>query len=1363
MRPMPRATLAGAPVRVALAHLLAGVALVAGCGREASETSAVLSSAKDGTCVRCHAGITVIHDRFALGCADCHGGDASVAVPEGIDLSPASRTSTAFQALLRAAHVLPRDPSLFYANGMDDDGDGLVDEAGEFAVGGGRDGPIGEFVDSELNEDLDYVRFLNPGDLRAARASCGSASPASRFTGQCHDMEVDAVRRSIMTMNSGVLDGAYYGNRALEGDPAPPPASNGDPRGGRFGFVLDWAAIDAGFETALNRFRPDASSATAGAGVTVLDLDSTTRTSRPGEDLPPGAPNHRRYQGFGGKPLAFPGRALPELRNMPDRPLIPASSSGLTLEETARRIVGDAIVPAGTTFGSEPVDSVVQGFRAYNTHLAPGMHRNFGGVDPSGPVIGQNNPFGRGRASGCTGCHVLYRRDGRNEEPLDRTVRENGRQPGTALPGGMDEAAGERFYPARHKLTTRIPTEQCSLCHGFVTRIDQSFSGSYELAGGLEKDTSVLPLEFTTPGGTSVRVFSNLARANDGAPGIQNDGEGASEDRDGDGELDPGEDANGNGKLDIPDRRKRSESFDGRQLRFVYGGASGAVLLRDIHLEKGMACIDCHFLQDAHGDGNIYARNWDAIEVECEDCHGTPGALGDLTTSGPNGGSDLRAARDEEGRPFFEIAADGSRIQRSRVTPGLSWRIPQVKEAVTPGHPRHNPRAERAMGAARRAGHPGGAGNAHISEIGSGGLECYSCHNAWQPNCLSCHYQQSYGAGLKEQRGIWTNGDLRNGFTDFALFSYTRSPFLLGTAGVTEGGKIATFRSTMEVHVSVAGPVAGLAGANHTIVDNAVFTVGAAGEITSGAAVNQHMPHTVRKLETRDCEMCHTLEDSEGRVLNNHILAGAVGQGTGRYQNLGDWLYVATGAGVSGVDFKKENAGTPRNAFPGFVLSDGKRFWDITGGDTPEPSPGAPRIFSVAAAGAEDVALIRNFTPPGGRPSGIDVAIAARGAAGVSFVDVTNRDLPPNRAPLAIPPLAAASLGAGASARGVDIQSPDLSDPLAVVAAGAAGLAVLDLSNLLSGGAAVSLTADDWRAPQGPAMDARDVALAGRFALVADASYGLVAVRVRGAASELGDALRATLGAAVTGSAHEVAVQGRFAWVAAGAGGLQVYDLDPLLGASPSAPVFVTAVASVDARGVALQGSRALVAGGAAGLVVVDVTRPEAPLVKETVGLTRAGDVEAPPFAAAVVAGTVPMRDFAVVSDSANGALKVVNTTDRFAVQERLVDRAALDPSYRFSLERRDPLTPRDPTNADKAASILVLPLGGATPAKIAKGAALDRIADEGARRLRESWHEGAGVVPESVVRRMRAVVVREQAGTADPDGNGLLELEEEP
>src|SRR5262249_32492031 len=54
---------------------------------------------------------------------------------------------------------------------------------------------------------------------------------------------------------------------------------------------------------------------------------------------------------------------------------------------------------------------------------------------------------------------------------------------------------------------------------------------------------------------------------------------------------------NGNGELDLPDRLPRENSVDGRQMRYVYGGNNGSTHLMDIHFEKGMHCIDCHFLQ----------------------------------------------------------------------------------------------------------------------------------------------------------------------------------------------------------------------------------------------------------------------------------------------------------------------------------------------------------------------------------------------------------------------------------------------------------------------------------------------------------------------------------------------------------------------------------------------------------------------------------------------------------------------------------------------------------------------------------------------------------------------------------------------
>src|SRR5476651_2645163 len=48
-----------------------------------------------------------------------------------------------------------------------------------------------------------------------------------------------------------------------------------------------------------------------------------------------------------------------------------------------------------------------------------------------------------------------------------------------------------------------------------------------------------------------------------------------------------------------------------------------AVHLKDVHLEKGMQCVDCHFLTEMHGNGMIYGETRNATMITCIDCHGT--------------------------------------------------------------------------------------------------------------------------------------------------------------------------------------------------------------------------------------------------------------------------------------------------------------------------------------------------------------------------------------------------------------------------------------------------------------------------------------------------------------------------------------------------------------------------------------------------------------------------------------------------------------------------------------------------------------------------------------------------------------------
>ena len=109
--------------------------------------------------------------------------------------------------------------------------------------------------------------------------------------------------------------------------------------------------------------------------------------------------------------------------------------------------------------------------------------------------------------------------------------------------------------------------------------------------------------------------------------------------------------------------------------------------LKDIHLEKGMHCVDCHFEQDSHGNGKLYGETRNAIEIDCVDCHGTIEQRATLTTSGtaaPKGGTNLAGLRTpwQERRFYWK---DDRLYQRSMLEKDKEWEVVQVLDTITPG------------------------------------------------------------------------------------------------------------------------------------------------------------------------------------------------------------------------------------------------------------------------------------------------------------------------------------------------------------------------------------------------------------------------------------------------------------------------------------------------------------------------------------------------------------------------------------------------------------------------------------------------------------------------------------------------------
>ncbi|RMH36760.1 MAG: hypothetical protein D6689_21900 [Deltaproteobacteria bacterium] len=1438
----------------------------------ASETVVSADLEFDGTCVRCHTGLSAgqVHPTYKLRCVDCHGGDDQVAdVPADAASDPAIYRDP---DLLARSHVRPK-PGLarfFWANGIDDDGDGVVDEGptfddpdnptavidpGEIVELGLQGQGAGQFVDSELNRDLNYTRWLNPGDLRVATATCGSQSRAALdepAVGGCHQGVVETMRRSIMVNNAAVINGAYYGNESWRPtwQAAQPPGR--DPRAGAFGYVLDYAAIDSCidisavgdpggrgqpvFDSAcLERLAADrdpnaAADAPGNVGLPAFEAVQGTIDALPlgGRTAEHDGVTNPRFE-WGGNPLMDPDAALPRLSAPP-------------AEELA------AGVP-------DPVDNVLRGFRAYYPVNYPGSASNFAftfgtSILPDVARIATNNPFGRGHSSGCTACHMLYDPSGARRPHLVRREQAGGvteelvadpttrhrefdpatqdivdldgdlRLVGIAVNSAERERTGrdqQRYYSRDHALTTAVTTQQCGLCHAFVTRIDLAYQGMAE-----DEQRDLLArrksIRFTTPRGTQVEIHDSLVREEDGnlvlpsglavieaarrrdaeldAAGFVRGGGGCApevytEDCNNDGELGVvtlrrfgpdgevieerqlDEDLDGDGVLDLIDHAPREVSVDGRQMRYVYGGANGSTRLMDIHFERGMHCIDCHFLQDVHGDGNLYHTNWDQIEIECEDCHGTLDARATLITSGPNGLNDLRRAVDHDGVPYF-VERDGAIIQRSRVTPGLEWRVPQVVDTVDAAHPDFEPRAVEAhasqhMPPAPAGGHNAGSTFGPNGELQSAKLECYSCHMSWVLNCMGCHYNVNLGDDIKtklEPNGdlikvageneTWFNNSTQAAATNFQLLSLMRSPFVLAVDAAADGGRLAPFRSSMQVFVSLNDAD------GHTVVDNTVFTTfqardantGRTNVATSGAAMNQTMPHTVRPAETRDCDWCHALVDDAGRVRNDHILGVTYGVGAGRYPYVGDWVFAAGAGGLELFEYKQERelkGNTPgaSTRFPGLIVN-----------PTDRVAAAVEPVFdgSLGVGGAFEgtgVVLIRNVTPEATRaPTLRDVAVmtVAAGNAGKLIVaDVTRRGHPSAVRPSVGDAASVFVLDLpGGPALGVAALSPDVSDPFVYVAHGAAGVSVVRIDGAPD--PVVPAAALVATAPVGGAV-VQAVFVAGDIVYAGTDTGDVVAIDVRDPAAPQ------VRGSVAVGAPVRAFDAAGFALYAGTDGGLAILDISdpanprlaPGLGAAPQVTGFA-------ARGVAHTNGHVYVAAGAGGVKDVDLTRA-APAVSDV-------PADAGIDARDVIVSVVPGQTWLLVADGA-GDLVGIKLDRALSPRERCLP----DNDCGLDADWRDPtILGRDPSlDPDTGAPLAGDPSGprvfrmaGALLSRadrLARPALWEQVGTQTGRRLRDSFMPGSGVLSLGVMQRMYNVRVCEVPGTADVDGNGLGEL----
>jgi hypothetical protein len=815
-----------------------------------SKQTAEVAGVKSAGCLACHQGEHEPHGKpetVRLGCVDCHGGN------------PAARDKP-------HAHVWPRFPE---------------------AWGGSSANPVRSYT--LLNrESPEFIRFVNPGDLRVAHLGCGTSG--------CHSNEVLQVRKSMMTHGAMLWGAALYNNGAFPFKAA------------RFGESYSMHGAPQRMQTVP----PPSPEEIAKKGVLpFLDPLPRYEVSQPGNVL-------RIFE---------IGRRDPQEIGLPN-----------PFEDNGKPKAGLSARGLGTKNRTDPTVLGLQ-----KTRL----------LDPTLNFLGTNDHPGDFRSSGCTACHMIYANDRSRVNSGPYASAGNlgmTRNPDPTIP------KNERGHPIEHALSTAIPTSQCIVCHihpgtnvlntytGFMWWDEETdgellypkhakhptaeefsqaqLSNPDETAArGLWSDPRFLERVADLNGQTRHTQFADfhghgwVFRAV-----FKKDRKGNALDHQGN--IIPAvANADLQRALSLPaEEKERYRTSLAPNDRAAYERSLAVkkngvpVHQMDVHLEKGMHCIDCHFVQDAHGNTKLYGEVRAAIEIGCVDCHGSAERRASLLTSGPASDTSGPAGRNLNAlvTPFKKRRFEqvGNRIiQHSMVEPNLAWEIKQAADTIDPKSEHYN-----AKSALAKTVHfdptgtqlvwgklpgPGECPRAHNDSE----MNCIACHSSWNPSCFGCHLPQKANRKTPQlhNEGLVTRNQVAYNFQ-----TLRDDVFMLARDGDVTGNKIGPARSSCAVHV-------GSYNANRESIYVQQQTISADG--MSGIAFSTNVPHTVRgappihrdgplkgypidehsmlpgRSETKMCTDCHISKNED----NNAILAQLLMHGTGFVNFIGRYAWVAAG------------------------------------------------------------------------------------------------------------------------------------------------------------------------------------------------------------------------------------------------------------------------------------------------------------------------------------------------------------------------------------------------------------------------------------------------------------------------------------
>jgi hypothetical protein len=685
------------------------------------------------------------------------------------------------------------------------------------------------------HESAEFIQFVNPGDLRVAERACGS----------CHASEVSRTGHSMMRHGAMLWGAALYNNGAF-------PLKNY-----RYGqaYGPNGEALRL-----VNPYIPTPEETRTNGVLPFLDPLPRFVLGQPSNIL-------RIFEKGGEKQLQL---GVPIINEPPGKPLRRLSERGL-----------------GTLNRIDPVFLNLQKTRLH---------------DPLLDFMGSNNHPGDYRSSGCSACHVVYAND---RSPTHSAYYSKYGHQGLSFSGDASIPKNEKGHPIKHQFTRAIPTSQCMNCHMhqgnlFVnpflgyTWWDQESDGEFMYPEKQKNPTEAERL-------ASLRNNPEEA-ASRGKWGDNNFLEKVAE-------LNPKlkqtqfADYHGHGwvfravfkkdkKGNLQDLHDNVIPHDDPQ---KFGKA---IHLKDIHLERGMQCADCHFDMDVHGNGKLYGEPRAATTIECIDCHGTVDKRPSLITSGNGGQVDLSKGVTPWGPRF---TWEGKKLfQRSTMTPDVRWEVPQTRDTIDPTSSKYNPKSRYAKTLRRDNASWGDVpekrdadGSCPELAHDNRNVSCQVCHSSWATSCFGCHLPMRANQKVAANK---FEGLITRNYTPYNPQVIRDDVFQLGIDATVKDNRLAVIRSSSAV-------VVGSQNGQREWVYSQQQTVSAEGY--SGQAYNPHFPHTTSgKGTTKNCADCHVSKDND----NNAWMTSLLGFGTGTVNFFGRYAYVGAGKdGLYGVAWTEQD------------------------------------------------------------------------------------------------------------------------------------------------------------------------------------------------------------------------------------------------------------------------------------------------------------------------------------------------------------------------------------------------------------------------------------------------------------------------